>query len=287
MKAKRLRSLLLLVTALTACTTAGRPDLSGMSFSDEPLIGKFVWYDLVTEDADAARSFYGGLFGWTFEETTGAAGNPYVLAKSGGVYVGGFVPTARRADGKRISRWLPYVSVDDVDAAVTRSTARGGRVAAAPRDVALGRVAAVIDPQGAVVGLARSDIGDPDDATTRGARGRVVWTELLADGHTAAASFYVDVVGYQASVIERRGGEYILLQSDGVNRGGVLQNPAEGWDPAWLTYFGVADPVAAAARAESLGGRILLAPSAEVREGTIAIVADPSGAILALQKTPT
>jgi predicted enzyme related to lactoylglutathione lyase len=67
----------------------------------------------------------------------------------------------------------------------------------------------------------------------------------------------------------------------------VLQNPAEGWDPAWLTYFGVADPAAAAARAESLGGRILLAPSPEVREGTIAIVADPSGAILALQKWPT
>jgi hypothetical protein len=49
----------------------------------------------------------------------------------------------------------------------------------------------------------------------------------------------------------------------------------------------VADPAAAAARAESLGGRILLAPSPEVREGTIAIVADPSGAILALQKWPT
>ncbi len=287
MTTKRLRSLLLLAAVLTACTTAGRPDLSGMSFSDEPLIGKFVWYDLITEDAEAARRFYGGLFGWTFEDTTGAAGNPYVLARHGGVYVGGFVPTDRRPDGQRISRWLPYVSVADVDAAVTRGTARGGRVVAAPRDVALGRVAAIIDPQGAVIGLARSNIGDPDDATTRGAAGRVVWTELLADGHTPAASFYVDVVGYQASVIERRGGEYILLQAGGANRGGVLQNPAEGWDPAWLTYFGVADPAAAAARAESLGGRILLAPSPEVREGTIAIVADPSGAILALQKWPT
>ena len=64
-----------------------------------------------------------------------------------------------------------------------------------PLLVRLGRVAAIVDSQGAPIGLARSDIGDPDDATTAGGPGRVVWSELLAADDAAAASFYSDVVG--------------------------------------------------------------------------------------------
>jgi len=286
MKPVRALSVMILIVGLTACSTTGRHDLSGMSFSDAPLIGKLVWYDLITEDVGAARAFYGSLFGWSFEEAEGVGGNDYFLARTGGVYVGGMVPMARPADGSNLSRWVPYASVTDVDEAVSRTTANGGRVAASARDLGIGRVAAIIDPEGAVIGLARSSIGDPDDATTTGGRGKVVWAELLAEDPTEAAAFYADVVGYRPKVIERRGGRYTLLEADGIARAGVLENPAENWDPTWLTYFGVADPAAAAARAESLGGKILLAPTPEVREGTLAIVADPSGAVLALQKWP-
>jgi hypothetical protein len=48
----------------------------------------------------------------------------------------------------------------------------------------------------------------------------------------------------------------------------------------------VADPDASAARAAQLGGRTLLAPRAELRNRTLALIADPSGAVLALQKWP-
>ena len=145
MKLPRVISVWLLLGGLAACTTTGTPDLSGMSFSEKPLIGKFVWHDLITEDMEAVKRFYSGLFGWTYEQSSGARGNDYTLAKSGGVYVAGMVPMATPADGSNISRWLPFVSVDDVDAAVARSTAAGGRVAAPARDVPLGWVAAIID----------------------------------------------------------------------------------------------------------------------------------------------
>ena len=69
-----------------------------------------------------------------------------------------------------------------------------------------------------------------------------------------------------------------------MERAGILKNPTRDWRPLWLTSFGVDDPVAAAVRAESLGGKILLAASPEIREGTIAVVADPAGAVLVLQK---
>ena len=56
--------------------------------------------------------------------------------------------------------------------------------------------------------------------------------------------------------------------------------------PNWLPYLRVEDPAAMAARAESLGGRVILSPRPEIRGATVAIVADPTGGVVALQKWP-
>jgi len=50
----------------------------------------------------------------------------------------------------------------------------------------------------------------------------------------------------------------------------------------WLPYVRVDDAAALAGRVRDLGGEVLLAPSSEIRDGSLAIVADPSGAALAL-----
>lgn len=270
---------------VVACTTMTRPDLSGMSFSDEPLLGKVVWHDLVTEDMGAARRFYSGLFGWTFEDATDRGDNDYVLARDGGVYVAGFVSIEPRADGQNLSRWLPYLSVADVDSAVGDGVAAGGTVAVAARNVPLGRVAAIIDSDGAVIGLARSNVGDPDDATTRAGPGRPVWNELLANDPGSAAQFYRIVAGYDLRVIERRGGEYTMLSNDGIDRAGIFAKPSPEMATTWLTHFGVTDPAAAAQRAKDFGGTVLLPTSPDLRDGAISVVTDPSGAVLVLHKT--
>jgi predicted enzyme related to lactoylglutathione lyase len=274
---------LLLIGILAGCTSSSAPDLSKMSFSEEPLLGKFIWYDLISDDVEASRRFYGELFGWSFEKTEGPRGNDYYLASDGGVYIAGLVAVTGAADGSELSRWLPYISVADVDASVDRSSSGGGSVAVAPLDVRLGRVAAIVDPQGAAIGLARSRIGDPDDATTAGGPGRVLWSELIANDDEAAASFYEEVVGYETRAIERRGGSYTMLVGAGRERAGIFPNPTD-WKPQWITHFGVDDPVAAASRVEALGGTVLLPPRPEVREGTIAIVSDPAGAVLVLRQ---
>jgi predicted enzyme related to lactoylglutathione lyase len=283
MNSVRFPVVLLLTAIIAGCSSSTGPDLSQMSFSDEPLIGKFVWYDLITDDAEAARRFYGGLFGWSFDRREGPGGKDYYLAHDDGRIVGGVVAVAEPPDGSELSRWLPYVSVGDVDASTSRARVEGGRIVVEPLDVRLGRVAAIVDPQGAAIGLARSTIGDPDDATTAGGTGRIVWAELLADDDEAAASFYRTVVGCETRTIDRRGGEYTMLVGAGRDRAGIFPNPTD-WDPQWITHFGVTDPAAAAARAEELGGTVLLAPTPEVREGSIAIVSDPSGAVLVLSK---
>ena len=275
---------MLVLLGVSACTTASPPDIGAMSFSSDPLLGKVVWHDLITEDIDSSRDFYGGLFGWTFEESKGSRGEEYLLARNGDILVAGIVRVNMPDDGNAYTRWLPYISVDDVDAAASRGAAGGATVIASPREVGFGRVAAMTDPEGAVVGIARISIGDPDDTTTAAAPGRVVWTELLADDPAGAADFYASMAGYDVRTIERRGGEYTLLSSDGIDRAGVFEKPTDGEaESVWLTTFGVEDPAVAAAKAESLGGTILLPVSPDLRDGTTAVITDPSGAVLVLR----
>ena len=275
-----------LLGGAAACTTASQSDFAGISFSEEPLTGKVIWNDLITEDLAAARQFYSGLFGWTFEDAVERDGGEYIVARDGEIYVAGILAIAPRQDGQKLTRWLPYLSVDDVDTAIGRGKAGGGTVAVDARDVSLGRVAAIIDPEGAVIGLANSKIGDPDDNSTRAAPGRVVWSELLSGDTVAASAFYRLLAGFDIEVIERRGGLYTVLSANGVKRAGIMPKPAEEIEPVWLTYFGVSDPKSAAAKAQELGGRVLVPPSPELREGTMAIVTDPVGAVLVLQKVP-
>lgn len=285
---KQLRTYLaiILLVGITACASTTTSLMSGISLSDEPLTGKFVWHDLVTTDLEADKRFYSGLFGWTYEQRLGPNGNPYTLAKSGDRFVAGMVTGQQPKDGSDISRWLGYLSVPDVGHAVRQNGVAGGSTVVEPLDISdFVRVAAITDPQGAVLGLAQSSIGDPDDSRA-GEPGRVVWDELLASDSTAAAHFYEALAGYKVDVLQRNGGEYTLLIAAGVKRAGILENPLEGVEPMWLTYFGVQDVKAATAKVGTLGGRVLLKPAVDIRDGTLALVVGPSGALLALQQLP-
>ena len=80
---------------------------------------------------------------------------------------------------------------------------------------------------------------------------------------------------------------YVVLKH-GKARAGVFRVPdsANNVPPNWLPYVFVSDPATLATKAASLGGKILLAPKSELRKGSLAVVADPSGAVFALQKYP-
>lgn len=285
---KQLRTYLtvIVLAGITACASTTTSLMSGMSLSEEPLTGKFIWHDLVTTDLEADKRFYSGLFGWTYEQRRGPNGNPYTLAKSGDRFVAGMVVEQRPKDGSDISRWLGYLSVPNLGLAVKQNGTAGGSTVVERLDISdFVRVAAIIDPQGAVLGLAQSSIDDPDDSHA-GKPGRVVWDELLASDPAAAARFYKALAGYKVNMQQRNGGEYTLLIADGVKRAGILENPLDGVEPLWLTYFGVQDVKATAAKVSGLGGRVLLAPAAHIRDGKLALVVDPSGALLALQQQP-
>ena len=284
---KTIRSLaaaVVLTAALIACTGPGAERITDIELSDEPLTGKFVWHDLITDDPGAARRFYGGLFGWSFEATVHPNGGDYTLIRNGERYLGGIVELAD-PDGADYSRWLGYLSVADVDRAAALTRESRGRVVVAPLDLGnVGRAAAIEDPQGAVVGLLRSRYGDPVDTVAEGPGG-ILWNELLAADPAAAAAFYGELAGLQTVEQPRAGGIYRLLRAQDRDRAGILLRPADEVRPAWLTHFAVADIGRAVERAAALGGAVLVAPDPAVRDGLFAVVTDPGGALLALRQT--
>ncbi len=252
------------------------------------LPGKFVWFDLLTNDAAAAEKYYGGLFGWTFEVLKGHE-PPYKVIRQGGAPIGGLVDmTLRRADLPE-STWLGYVSGADVDAAAAAFKEKGGRVLKEPFDVTtLARASVVTDPQHALVGLIHINRGDPPDGPP--VDGRFLWIEHMAKDVPSAMAFYRDVLGYDAkplgSGVAGVDFPYYALGRGGKNRAGLYAVPWKELNSNWLPYVRVADAAAAAEKAKALGGRVVLAPRPDLRNGSLAIVVDPTGAALALQKVP-
>lgn len=247
--------------------------------------GKFVWQDLVTPDPAACRRFYGALLEWDFQDTT-RLGRPYAVARFGDRPVAGIV--AHPDPGDDPALWLSYVSVENVDQAVEQVSASGGRTLYEPIDLGVARVAVVADPQGAALGLARMAESDPPDRP-QPSRGQFFWMEYLAEDADAAVDFYQGLLGFEHRVQRTEHGiDYHVLRRDGRTRAGLFQIPrdADKVKPHWLPYVLVDDPGELAKRAESLGGRVVLAPDPNIRGGTLAIVADPTGGALALQKFP-
>jgi uncharacterized protein len=110
--------------------------------------------------------------------------------------------------------------------------------------------------------------------------------EYVAVDPVAALDFYGEVVGFRHEISEVRDNfTYYLLTTDRP-RAGLFRSPWPRETSAWLPYVRVADPAAMAARAVELGGSVALAPRPDLRNGSLAIVLDPAGAPVALQKFP-
>ncbi len=112
--------------------------------------GAFSWQELMTDDVAAAKDFYGGLFGWSFEQMcTGEMA--YTVIKTGGQEIGGIMAKPPQAAGAP-NMWQGYVTVDDVDAIASKAEQLGGRLLLPPKDIPdVGRIACIQDTQGAVV----------------------------------------------------------------------------------------------------------------------------------------
>jgi predicted enzyme related to lactoylglutathione lyase len=79
---------------------------------------------------------------------------------------------------------------------------------------------------------------------------------------------------------------YYIMKADDQPRAGIITSPWENVRPNWLPYVRVDDPQMVADRVPKIGGRVILAPDPGIRNGTVAVIADPTGAAVAVQKWP-
>ena len=248
-------------------------------------VGKFVWFDLLTNDLPGTKQFYGELFNWEFE---GAASDDssYATIKNNDTAIGGIVYLKRLDENISESRWLSYLSVADVDQSVKQFREAEGTVLKEARDVpARGRVAVVKGPQGAILALLRTKDGDPEDTAL--STGAWTWTELWTSDVIASITFYKSLSGFTEETVDTSVGEeyHFLKQADQV-RVGVVPIPWDGVKPNWLPYIAVSDISATVARAEALGGKVLIDPGDPIDDDSIAVIADPSGAAFGIASLP-
>ena len=263
-------------------TSASAP--TGERAANEP--GKVVWHDLTTEDPAACKKFYSALLGWEYVDTT-VLGRPYTVARLGQRPVGGIHAPQPDKAGKTPAHWLSYISVADVDASVEKAKAQGGGVLAGPVDVdSHGRAAVLRDPQGAPFGLIHLSAGDPVDPPSP-IQGTFFWNEYLTKDLDATLAFYNGLVPFEMTVSKSEAGASYVVLKHGRAKAGVFRLPDDkNVPPNWLPYVFVTDPAGLASRVAGLGGRVILAPASEIRNGSLAVVADPTGAVVALQKYP-
>ncbi len=237
--------------------------------------------DLLTPDLEASERFYKEVFDWRFDPLEGRE-DRYLLVRAGARGFAGMVQYANASEPERKARWLGLLSVADVGAAARQVDAGGGasRLAAKPLP-GRGEVAVFADPEGAVFAVIHAEGGDPPD--TFPPIDSLFWMELWAGDAQRMADFYRPIGGYQVKPSATIDGveEWHLVAFE-YPRASVVQVKENDQPSHWLPYVRVADLGATLVRVEKAGGRVLVAPSPEIREGQIAVVVDPQGAALGL-----
>jgi len=243
--------------------------------------GTFCWADLTTTDQDAAKAFYGGLFGWEARDMPAGEGVVYSMMQLDGRDVAAISPQPQQQrDAGVPPMWNSYVSVESADAAVERAKELGGTAHAPAFDVfQAGRMAVIQDPQGAyfLVWQPREHFG----AALVNAPGALAWNELQSPDLDASVAFYASLFGWAMQDAPGMETRYVTIRNGEANNGGMRALDPPGTPPGWLVYLGTEDIDAALVRVQELGG-VNLAGPIDIQMAKFAIVQDPQGAVFAL-----
>jgi uncharacterized protein len=118
---------------------------------EENMANPFVHAELNTTDVAKAKAFYGKLFDWKLEDIPMGEGETYTMVDVGDGTGGGImqqmIPGAS-------SDWMPYVGVDDIQAATKKAKSLGANILKDVTEVMdMGWLSIFKDPTGAIVGL--------------------------------------------------------------------------------------------------------------------------------------
>jgi predicted enzyme related to lactoylglutathione lyase len=255
-----------------------------MATTVSSLLGRPVWYELMTTDTAAANTFYKNVVGWTSAPFEGSPMPYTVFKRSGEVQVAGLME--RPEDMNMPPFWAMYVAVPKLEDAVAHITRLGGSELSPVIEVAtVGRLQMMKDPHGAAFYIIQPTPADerPEAAPEVG---EASWHELMTTDAPAALEFYREIFGWQPSETMDMGamGKYYMFNRAHGMIGGMMNKPPEMAQvpPHWMIYFRVPNINDATDRITMNGGTITNGPM-EVPGGDWVVNAmDPQGAAFAL-----
>ncbi len=237
-------------------------------------IGRVVWREIMTDDTDRAKGFYGELFGWKFEDMP-MGDMTYTIVKLGDRGLAGLM---KKPMPEAPAAWLSYVSVKDADLVAKTAAAEGGTVVVPPTDIPeVGRFTVFVDFAGAAVAALKGESQGPPMPERPGVHD-FRWEALSTTDVERATAFYAKVFGWQKKEAPAPGMTVLGTEANMV----CDVQKAQGIPPNWSTFVVVEKIEAANERATKLGGKVLM-PRIEVPNvGIIAMIQDPTGAVLGL-----
>ncbi len=257
------------------------------------------WVDTTQPDPGSALAFYGGLFGWEFENMMpGGSEVEYFIGRIRGGDVAAVSSLPAGAPPRAM--WNTYIWVASADETAARARDAGGRVAMEPFDVMdSGRMAVLTDPEGAVfcVWEAKNHKG----AKVVNEHGSLNFNTLSTRDPEGAKAFYGAVFGWTTLTLGAGVmwtlpgyGDHLEESTPGLREqmtamgapGDFIDvvaalNPIaddESETPAnWGVTFASDDIDATAAKVKDLGGQIVAGP-VDAPWTRIAVIKDPQGA---------
>ncbi|MBV7328373.1 VOC family protein [Chloroflexi bacterium TSY] len=248
--------------------------------------GTFSWVDLQTTDTDAAKSFYTGLFGWTYEDNPVGEGVYYTMFSLNGKNVAALSRLQQEMQDQGVPPfWTSYITTYELDAIPAKVETAGGTMMMQPFDVmTAGRMALLQDPAGAAVAVwePKEHIG----AELVNIPGTLVWNELATRDTEAAAKFYTSVFDWTTTVSDNPEAPYTMFVNGERMAGGMLEmeEQTEGVPPHWGVYFAVENCDESTAKAKELGGQALVGPFDIPNTGRMTVIQDPQGGVFMIMQ---
>lgn len=258
-----------------------------MTNIDKHKLGSFCWIELATTDQNAAKSFYGSLLGWTFEDAPMGADGVYTMFNLEGRNVGAAYTLRADQRAQHVPpHWMLYITVANADDALARATKAGGK-AVMPNAFDVfdaGRMGILQDPTGAFFCVWQPH-KSPGIALA-GVDGTLCWADLNTNDPERAKKFYSDLFGWkiEADSHDNPPSGYLHIKNGEDFIGGIPPvRPNNPRVPAhWMIYIQTSNCDAIAAKAKQLGAKLYLEPMTMENVGRFAIIADPQGAVFAV-----
>ena len=233
------------------------------------MTSSFVWHDLFTSDIEASKTFYGGLFGYTFTDNESSV----TFANADGEQ-GSLVPIDETLDLP--PHWQGCITVKDFVRAAYHVGSEGGKLLSSGKGFVV-----FTDPEGAPLKAVQ---GSTDASVDSSSVGAIVWDELLCHNVAQQCEFFQLMTGWD--ILQQElwpAGTSVLFTSGETTMAGVREvNPRKVQNSLWLSYFRVDDVAASLQKVTELGGSVVTDVLALPNVGLYAVVTDSLGSVFAI-----